>query len=923
MSVFHPVAPHRLHHHLPPLILLIALPLLANALLLVGALHNNPALFAMFLTSSMGKRLLLAAPGWFDPTIGLITQPLGMLSAKDWLAGIVPWWNPYSGVGMPLAAEMQTLSFFLPFVLLLKSWQGWLILKLLMQMLCGLFMYALLIELRTTRLAAFVAGALYALNATFFLVPHVMGPLPFAPLLLLGIERAHRAAQDGRRRGWGLIPLALAYSIYGGYPEVAYIDATLAAVWTIWRFAGAGAARGRFAVKIALGVGIGLALTLPLMVPFLNYVRLSYLGTHATKYAWLWLLPPGAPVQLFPFIYGPIGAPSPPGLSPPIANLIAAYWVQSAGWFGPVAASLAIAALARPSRLRGLALVLFGFILVWQARIWGFTPAIWLINLIPAMAKTDAMRFCGPAMEIACFIMAAIAVDAWQSQGAMPAARAKWAGIAAVLMALVALGAAFPALDAWFHAAPGRFAFAVTASAAEVVLAGLAFGLMLRSATRRTCSWLAIVVLADTLGVAAVTTLGAPRRAALDLGGVAYLQRHLGLERFYSLQPFGPNYPAAFRLAAIDENASPVSAAWNRYIHRHLDPYADVVMFTGSQARVLGCVLLPHAAAALRNGIFIRPQRAVIPPDQSAELRCHLAAYRAIGVKYVLTPPDQDPFVAGADLPVKPAARLAFALGAGGVLSGRVPAGVLDIDRIDRVDVLVGTYAGAARGTLRATICAGSGCSTGAAPLASARDNHFLRLILDHPLVVSAAEGLRYRFIHRSGSAVAIWLGALRADAPDSLAVGESAVPRAPIMRFVAVSRDAPPAPVFQDKVMRIYRLGQPRAFFTAAPVCRLTPHGINAVDADCTAPAVLLRLEAADPGWHARINGRAVPLMTAGSIFQSVALPAGREQIRFFYRPPFTRLSCAAALAALAIWLALMVDPIPITLSRTRPSGR
>jgi hypothetical protein len=39
---------------------------------------------------------------WNDPNTSYATQALAGLSADEWLRGIVPW-NPYTGVGMPLA----------------------------------------------------------------------------------------------------------------------------------------------------------------------------------------------------------------------------------------------------------------------------------------------------------------------------------------------------------------------------------------------------------------------------------------------------------------------------------------------------------------------------------------------------------------------------------------------------------------------------------------------------------------------------------------------------------------------------------------------------------------------------------------------------------------------------------------------------
>jgi hypothetical protein len=42
----------------------------------------------------------------------------------------MPWWKLYSGVGLPLAAEMQNSALFVPFVLLLNAADGALCLKL-------------------------------------------------------------------------------------------------------------------------------------------------------------------------------------------------------------------------------------------------------------------------------------------------------------------------------------------------------------------------------------------------------------------------------------------------------------------------------------------------------------------------------------------------------------------------------------------------------------------------------------------------------------------------------------------------------------------------------------------------------------------------------------------------------------------------
>ncbi|OZB38893.1 MAG: hypothetical protein B7X48_11205 [Acidiphilium sp. 34-60-192] len=462
--------------HLAPVLILIVLPLIADAPLLLGLLHANPLIYASWLSTDYIPSPGRGSPGWYDPTIGQITQPLGMLSAHDWLHGIIPWWNPDSGLGMPLAAEMQPLAFFLPFVLLLHFWNGWLAMLLILEMLCGLFTYALLIELGTTRAAALIGGALYALNATFFMVPHAMGPLPFAPLLLLGIERAARATRAGRPLGWGLIPLALAYLLYGGYPEIAYIAGLLAAVWTLRLFALAGPGRWRFAAKILLGASIGLALSLPLIVPFLLYVSRSVLAQHGAVYRHLWLPFPAAPLSLLPFSYGPIWNSQPHPAKLVLSLSLALN--QIGGWIGALTAALGLAALAFRHAKRGLALLLFGFIAVWEIRLWGNPLITHLINFIPAIAQTDAPRFSPPMLDLAAALMAGFAVNAWQTQPTLTRSSRRTL-IAAVSLAIaLPLLITLPDLRAWFTANPALLPEAALASTAEILLACLAIWLL-------------------------------------------------------------------------------------------------------------------------------------------------------------------------------------------------------------------------------------------------------------------------------------------------------------------------------------------------------------------------------------------------------------------------------------------------------------
>jgi hypothetical protein len=76
---------------------------------------------------------------------------------------------------------------------------------------------------------------------------------------------------------------------------------------------------------------------------------------------------------------------------------------------------------------------------------------------------------------------------------------------------------------------------------------------------------------------------------------------------------------------------------------------------------------------------------------------------------------------------------------------------------------------------------------------------------------------------------------------------------------------------------------------------------------AEANAPGFVVLLEGYDPGWRARLDGRAVPLLRANLAFRAVAVPQGEHRIELLYRPrgllvglALSGLSLALAAAAL-----------------------
>src|SRR6185436_6121853 len=108
-----------------PLAVIVLLSLVAALPRLLGAVIADPALYWGQLAIGFEGGWIRGVP-YIDPNAGFTTQALGTRAALDWLAGSVPWWNPYSGVGLPLAAEYQAGAFFpLTALLLLPSGTVW------------------------------------------------------------------------------------------------------------------------------------------------------------------------------------------------------------------------------------------------------------------------------------------------------------------------------------------------------------------------------------------------------------------------------------------------------------------------------------------------------------------------------------------------------------------------------------------------------------------------------------------------------------------------------------------------------------------------------------------------------------------------------------------------------------------------------
>ena len=183
---------------LGPAVILFLWPIVINGLGFSSFLSANPEFLLSGLYKGVHQPLLSGLPGWIDPNSGFSTQALGGLAARDWLAGLVPWWDHYVGTGLPLAASMQSQSLFVPFVFLLALSNGPLLYKVAMEVVAGNRHVARARKIGLHRITALTVALAFQTNGTFaWFSDAPIGPIAFLPLFLLGVEWAVEPEEQG------------------------------------------------------------------------------------------------------------------------------------------------------------------------------------------------------------------------------------------------------------------------------------------------------------------------------------------------------------------------------------------------------------------------------------------------------------------------------------------------------------------------------------------------------------------------------------------------------------------------------------------------------------------------------------------------------------------------------------------------------
>lgn len=547
--------------------------MVGNAIYVTGLRDPNPLLQHSGLASE-SYSTIIAGKDTIDPNNAFTSQALGKLAANMVFGGDMPYWNHFEGIGMPLLGEMQSAAL-LPLTLLLSLPNGLLISHMILELIAGIFTYLFLRKLGLSWYSSLAGATFFALNGTFaWLTNAAFNPIAFLPMLMYGIEVAYSHTVNNRRLGWAWIAISIAFSLYAGFPETAFINTIFAGVWVLARlFTMAPKFRRNFIIKLLIGGLLGLALATPPLVAFLGFLTDSNIGGHSDSLAHASLSAISLPAHFMPYIYGTIFAYTAHDLD---GNLTA-HWGSIGGYFTISVLVLALIGiksnLHKPLKIALLAWLVLGFF-----KMFGFDLAELVWNLVPTIKNAAFYRYITPSLSFAFVILAAFGFDRLSSKG-LPK-RATLILLAASIITIVIMAYIAKSELNLSQSAPYYRYFMVLSVLWAISIITLILGSKTIIKKRYFPQVLFAIVLLDVMFMYTVPQLSTPK-VKTDQSAVQFLQENIGYSRFYTLGPIAPNYGSYFKIASINQNDLPVSKSWSDYIVNNLDKNTDPILFVG------------------------------------------------------------------------------------------------------------------------------------------------------------------------------------------------------------------------------------------------------------------------------------------------------------------------------------------------------
>lgn len=517
---------------------------------------------------------LISGQNTIDPNDGFTAQALGRRAAISWIDGDVPYWNHYEGVGMPLAAGMQSAAFF-PLTILYRLHNGFIVIHFVLQLIAGVFTYLFLKKLKLENIFAITGGILFSIGGSFaWLANAPFNTIAFLPMMMLGFEYAFSSAKAGKRRGWLIIALSLSLSLYAGFPETAFINAIFAYGWGLIRlFELNKNARKLFVKKVVTASVVGMLCSAPILVAFLFYLPETITGGHSGGgYAFLALPISTLPALVLPYIFGPIFGVSDVGVGYPIMW----FWSNVGGYLTSTLVLMALIGFFSKHPL-SRRLYLGSVILIIILKIYGFRPVAILINLIPGMNQVAFYRY---SIAVLSFAIVMLVVYGLESLYKAEITRKK-VNILTTLVVAVIVGLGIFSLRLVNlldnYSSAKEWALISVCWALSIIL--IPIFIYFRPYIRIIC--ITSLIVFDTFIMFVVPFFSLPKMSQIDYEPVLYLQKNIGLNRFYTLGPIAPNYGSYFGIASVNINDLPIPKKWADHIPEKLDSNATALVFTG------------------------------------------------------------------------------------------------------------------------------------------------------------------------------------------------------------------------------------------------------------------------------------------------------------------------------------------------------
>ncbi|MBI1735558.1 MAG: YfhO family protein [Candidatus Rokubacteria bacterium] len=237
------------------------------------------------------RQAMLGRQPFIDPAPAWTSEPWAFTIGAMYRAGEPPLWNPHQGLGVPLAANMQSQALYPPRVplFLAPGVEPWNAYHLLRPIVGGFFTYRFLRLLVVSRASAFAGGLAFMLtgHVVLYLTMWHLDTELLVPALMWLTEKVFRARSV---RAAVALGLALALAALAGAPESLVLIALFVTAYYAFRTVAVGL-RARRLVPALVEYGryfagaavVSLAVASPLLVLFLEYMWQGHAPAHTPR----------------------------------------------------------------------------------------------------------------------------------------------------------------------------------------------------------------------------------------------------------------------------------------------------------------------------------------------------------------------------------------------------------------------------------------------------------------------------------------------------------------------------------------------------------------------------------------------------------------------------------------------------------------